>query len=177
MEKLTNKILLICIALIMVSCVTQRRCYEKFPPSISFEIKTMKRDSIIYRDTTLFVTLPGERSIDSIPVPCPVIPGYKPDTAFAETSLAWAKAWLSRSRIKLQLEQKDTTITVRLDNAIKEAYYWKSEYEKIKEVPPPQKYIPSAYKTAFWAWIIIIALALGLLALKIFKPKFLNFLK
>lgn len=32
---------------LLSSCITEKRCYEKFPPSV--------RDSIVYRDTTIFL--------------------------------------------------------------------------------------------------------------------------
>jgi hypothetical protein len=39
------------IIFLLSSCVTQRRCNEKFPPRESVEV----RDSIVYRDTTIII--------------------------------------------------------------------------------------------------------------------------
>lgn len=118
-----------------LSCATRRRCMEKFPVvSNTLRIITT-RDSIVVRDTTVFIKIPGEIVHDSVPIPCPPPPAsYIPDTAYAETSLTYAKAWWRYPVIKLLLVQKDTTIEQRLDSALKESYHFKSEYLKIKEV-------------------------------------------
>ena len=128
---------------------------QKFPPSAD-TIKIIEtRDSIIYRDTTVFIHLPGEVKIDSVKVPCPDLPpAYVPDTVRAETPLAYSYAYLANTgRLRLYLVQKDTTIHQRLENAIKESFYWRSEYEKITVKPEPVKYIPKLYKIALWILI------------------------
>jgi hypothetical protein len=159
------------------ACVTQRRCIAKFPP-VNETIKTEKiRDSLVYRDTTIYISLPGERVRDSVPIPCPSPPaGYIPKKVYAETSLAKASAWWSYPVIKLELVQKDTTIEKRLDNAVMEAYHWKSEYEKSK-VTQMVKYVPGIYKTALWALISVILAGIIYLVIKIFKSKIFKLLK
>ena len=159
--------------LVLTSCVTQRRCNAKFPPGRdTIKIETT-RDSIVYKDTIVYVKIPGEREIDSIPIPCPPPPSdYIPRRVYAETSLAKASAWWDYPVIKLELIQKDTTIERRLDNAIKEAYRWKSEYEKITIMPEQVKYIPKIYKQAMSICIFIFVLAflfMGWKAYKFFK--------
>lgn len=153
------------------SCVTQRRCNLKFPPTRdTIKIITI-RDSIIYRDTTIFITLPGERVIDSILIPCPDVPGYIPKKVYAETSLAKASAWWSYPNIKLELVQKDTTIERRLDNALKDAYHWKSEFEKITVTPQPVKYTPGFMKFCAFAFIGLVIGAIGYVILRLFVFK------
>lgn len=161
------------IAIMMTACVTQRKCNLKFPPSTESNIIVKVHDSLSYRDTIIFVKVPGDYKTDSVKIPCPSpAPGYIPDTAYAETSMAYAKAWFLYPNIKLSLTQKDTTIERRFKDALRESYYWKSEYSKVTVTPAPVKFIPGVYKTAFWLWILIIALGLSLLACKIFKPTF-----
>lgn len=131
------------------SCLTQKRCFEKFPiQADTVRIETIK-DSIAYRDTLIFITIPGDHSVDSVFVPCPPPPsGFIPDTARAETQLARAVAYWHYPVIKLELTQKDLTITSRLDSAIREIYHWKTEYEKIIAISPKKTPIPVIYKLA-----------------------------
>jgi hypothetical protein len=153
------------------SCVTSRKCLKRFPPSSESTVIERTKDSLIYRDTTLYVTLPGKIVRDSVSIPCPTLQppqgGAKsaPDTAFAETDLASAKAWYSRQRVHLELVQKDTTLQLQLDNAIKESFHWKSEFEKSKTIQQV-KYIPDAYRIAFWLWIFVFFIIALFLLLK-----------
>jgi hypothetical protein len=147
--------------LFLTSCATYRRCSIKFP-SVNDTIKiTTVRDSIVIRDTTIFIHLPGKTVIDSVQIPCPEVPHYVPKKVCAETSLASACAWWQYPSIRLELIQKDTTIVKRLDKAIKEAYYWRTLYEKVHITPAPVKYVPGFYKGCLWILIgeiLVIAL-------------------
>ena len=134
-------------------CITQKKCLKKFPASVDTVKIVITKDSIIYRDTTILIHLPGATVTDTVIIPCPPPPpAYVPDTARAETSLAVAKAWWKHPNIVLQLIQKDTTIERRLDSAIMEAYHWRSEYEKVT-VTQPVKYIPKFYLITTYIFI------------------------
>jgi hypothetical protein len=162
-----NAILIAFIAILFAGCVTQRRCNLRFPPSTETVTLITEHDSIVYKDTTIFVKLPGEYRIDSVTIPCPPPPAsYKPRRVYAETSLAKASAWWDYPVIKLELTQKDTTIEKRLEDANKEVYRWKNEYNKIVKVPPPVKYIPGIYKSALWGWILVIISAIIYVVIK-----------
>jgi len=161
---------LILVMLVVTSCATQRRCSKKFPPR-SDTIKIVRvRDSIIYRDTTVFIRLPGEKVTDSVTIPCPEIVNYIADTAKAETSLAKARAWWQYPKVRLELIQKDTTIERRLANAIKEAYHYRSEYEKITKIPDPVKYIPKIYQYSMMFSVVIILTVILWIVSKFVKP-------
>jgi hypothetical protein len=154
------------------SCVTQKACSKRFP-SVNDTVRiTTVRDSIVIRDTTIFIHLPGQTVTDSVPIPCPPPEvGYIPKKAFAETSLAIATAWWEYPFIRLQLVEKDTTIVRRLAGALKESYYWKTMYEKVHITPPPVKYTPKIYLIAFWLWIGVFVAIAGYIGLKIFVFK------
>ncbi len=164
------KTILITIAFLSVltGCITQRRCYNRFPPkSDTIKINTI-RDSIIYRDTTVYIEIPGEFHVDSIMIPCPPPPpSYVPRRVYAETSLAHASAWWSYPVIKLELIQKDTTILHRLDNALKEAYHWENEFNKITTVLPPVKFVPKWIKVLASIGGLFILALIGWVVLKI----------
>lgn len=163
-------ILLVLVALAGSSCATQRRCSRKFPPH-SDTIKIVHvRDSIVLRDTNFYIMLPGETVTDSVMIPCPEIINYIADTARAETSLAKAKAWWQYPRVRIELTQKDTTIEIRLKDALKEAHHWRSEYEKITKVPAPVRYIPKMYKYAMTFSLVIIFTVILWIVSKFIKP-------
>lgn len=153
--------------IVVSSCATRQRCLRKFqilPDTISV---VSYRDSIVYRDTVIKITIPGETVVDSVIIPCPPPPpAYVPDTARAETSLAIAKAWYSYTAIRLQLIQRDTTIEARLDSALREMYFWKSEYYKVT-IPgiPDKPKIPVYYKIAVLMWgFVFLAVLVSFLA-------------
>jgi len=154
------------------SCVTQRRCNSKFPPSRDTLRIVTTRDSIVYRDTIVKVEIPGDIQIDSVPIPCPPPPpppAYIPDTARAETDYAKAWAYFKYPNINLKLEQKASILEIKLDSAIQEAHYWKSEYEKITITPEPVKFIPKIYKQAMGICIFIFACVFIFIGWKVYK--------
>ena len=153
---------------VLSSCVTQRRCNYKFPSkNDTIRIETI-RDSIVIKDTTIYITLPGEVVHDSIEIPCPDPgPAYIPKKVTAETSLAKATAWWSYPVIKLELIQKDTTIEKRLNQALKESYYWKTEYKKIIVTPQPEKHIPGFYRFCTFCFMGIVLAGVGFAGFKL----------
>ena len=156
---------------LLSSCTTAKKCYRKFPPQTSTE--TIYRDSIRevikYRDTTLYIKIPGETITNTVFVPV-ASPGqnYIPDTARAENKYAIGKAWLDWPKIKLTLIQKPQTLEFQLKNAIKEANVYRQLYEKEKSKEVVQvRYVPKFVKIIAW-WGVIAFLALvAYLALKI----------
>lgn len=162
-------VLLFLSALAVSSCVTQSRCSKRFPLHADTIKIVQVRDSIILRDTTIYIKIPGESVTDSIMIPCPEIINYIADTAFAETTLAKAWAWWQYPGVRLKLIQKDTTIETRLEEAIREAYHWKSEYNKITKVPDPVRYIPKLYQYSMMFSAVIILSVILWIASKFIK--------
>jgi len=166
-----NRIWLIIAFLSVLNIGCSRKwCNTRYPPSVdSIRLETI-RDSIVVKDTTIYINLPGETVVDSVLIPCPDPgPVYIPKRVYAETSLARASAWWQYPVIKLELIQKDTTIIQRLDNAIKEKYYWKTLYEKLTIRPEPVKFIPGFYKFCTFAFLGIMIAGLGFAGFKLFK--------
>lgn len=103
--------------------------------------KVVKKDSIVYReklvykDTTIYKYLPGDTVFKNTYVYIDKNTGLiNSKKIYAFTSLAEASAWVSNSKLNLNLIQKDTTIEIRLDSAIKEATYWKERYQNSSSV-------------------------------------------
>ena len=145
-------------------CITQKQCYRKFPPLIDTVKIVLSRDSIVYKDTTLYLHIPGDTVWNTVEIPCPPPPpSYIPDTVTTETEYAHAMAWLDHPFIRLVLIQKPTDLEWRLDSAIKESYHWKELYIKESSVI---KTIPLLYRIALWVLVgMILANALFVLVL------------
>lgn len=102
--------LLILTAILLTSCVTQRRCYEKFPP----------QDTLItWHDTVYFVSLKTDTVYKT---------AHITDTVYASTGTAGGSAWVINDTIYLNVWQKDTIIQYR--DSIKTV-----EVTKVVELP------------------------------------------
>lgn len=164
-----KNIVLFAIAVLFLTSCSQRWCNTRYPvQSDTIRLETI-RDSIILKDTTVYVHIQGTFTTDSVIIPCPEVPGYVPQKVCKETDFASACAWWSYPTIKLELIQKDTTLAIRLENAIKEAYYYKTLYEKVHIIKPPEKYIPQIYKSAMSIVITIFAGVFVFMGYKIYK--------
>jgi len=160
----------IILLLIFTSCVTQKKCINKFPIQSNNTTIIESKDSIILKDTLIIINLPEKVIIDSIKIPCDEVPIYYiPDTVKVKTDFAEAKAWFSNKHIKIKLIQLDTILNIRLENAIKESYYWKNKYEHEVLVTKPIKYIPKIYKFSLTLWIGVIIAVGAYLGFKLFK--------
>lgn len=63
-------LLLASVALLMCSCVTQKKCDKKFPPVISKSDSIFNSTTIIYKDTTVHDTIPGDTILVEMSVEC-----------------------------------------------------------------------------------------------------------
>jgi len=164
MKYLTRTICLLLFLVSLQGCYTAKSYLRKFPPETSADtiVKHSVRDSLVYRDTTITVSIPGETIIDSIPIPCPdPPPEFIPDTLRVKTEFAAAKVWYSNRQIKVVLTQAGT-LQVKLDSALRESYEWREKYEQIlkKEVVTVKAKVGIVYKIALGAWILVFVLIL-----------------
>lgn len=143
------------------ACATVR----PVPVETTTHAETIVRDSIRWKDSTIYVQVPIERYVDVVPV-------Y--DTLKLETSLAKADAYVDtsthtlkghlenkRDSIRTIIKYQDRKVEIRKDSII------------VKEVPVevevPVRYVPSFYKWCL-AWSIVSLLLLTLwLYLKFFR--------
>ena len=113
-----NKFLLILTIAILASCSPQRRLarlLDRFP--LDSTIKIEYRDTIIYKDTTLYKYLPGEADTVELYVDVPI---SLPDTVLlTRTSLAEATAYLQDNILGLRLVQFDSLFQWKLDSALR----------------------------------------------------------
>lgn len=124
--------------------------------------KTVYRDSIVLKDTTIYKEILGMSIIDTFYINVPKEIPIPKDTAKAEVEFAYALAYInSRWNVQLELHQKDTLIKI-IEHLKMESYKWENKYRTEKQIIIQKiKYIPKFYKIAFWIIIIEFALLIG----------------
>lgn len=144
-------------------CATQKRCWEKWPPEVVIE--HVQSDTTIYRDTIIYIKLPSDTVTvtDTLTIPAPDaatgLPDwsmYVIDTLSVETELASAYSWLTPTEYSLQrhltIKDKDTTLLVQLDSAIRERDKYEALYKTEIHTAPP------VYKCPWWIKLISVAI-------------------
>ena len=126
-----KKLIYILPLIFLSACVSQQKCYNKFPP------KVIVKDSIVHRkiyvpvhDTIPFM-LPPDTIRDSVPVPCKQ--GKVKDVSLIkESELAKAHAYTRKGKLYLDLMQKDTIINKIIDDSIQTYVKDHYHFEQIK---------------------------------------------
>jgi len=124
--------------------------------------KTVYKDSIVLKDTTIYREILGMSIIDTFFVDVPKEVPIPKDTARAEVEFAYALAYINpRWNVQLELTQKDTLIEI-IEHLKMESYKWESKYRTEKQtIIQEVKHIPKVYKWAFWIVIVEFALLIG----------------
>lgn len=156
MKKITIVGILI---LLLASCVTQKRCFQKFPPQI------ITKDSIVLKDTTIYVpvkyTVPGDSVIIKDSIPCPDVQ-YKKEI---KSGSGRTRVEIEISRGKLKVDCKVDSLNNVIDSLavkLKTMESYKSEV-KIVEKPVIRKVVP------LWCWILLGVVILYLISPLIIK--------
>jgi hypothetical protein len=163
------KNLSILLAIILVSsCTTQRRCLKKYPPEV--KIERIVKDTTIYSDTIIEYILPTDTvlrvKLDTLYIPVGETFTYASDTLKAESNFAIAYTWLNLNQNTIQrslkVVDKDTTLLIKLENAIRE----RDRLEKILKtetyIQPPLKKHIRRIKFQWLIYGLIIGFIIGL---------------
>jgi hypothetical protein len=146
------------IVLVGCSCPTRlSRLMERCPPPTTSD--TIYNTVLVYRDTTIYRTIPGDTIRDSIVIPVEV---ELPEISLKQRStLAEATAWIRSQQLGLELIQYDSIFEFKLDSAI-----WESRdtitIVTIKSIP---KYIKPK---PFWKHGFLVLAGLVLITLVLF---------
>ena len=138
--------------IVLSSCVTQKKCLQKFPPSAS-------TDSVyIEKVKEVPVYLPGDTVNVEIPVSCP-----DQDLIKVENSKLKQEILIIKGKLISKLTVKPDTVKVPVIQTI----------EKIKEVkvPEPVKYVPKIAKAFAWIGGLCIALLIAYISRKFLPLK------
>ena len=162
----------------MVSCSPLKRIeriymhHPELRPTSTVEIRETRDTLIIVRDTTIYVELPADTTyVVSVPADVSIDSStwtITIDTLFASTNRAEAYSWVEANQLNLTLMDKDTTLEIRLENAIKESLYWYNMYVETTTVVPKAMVPPL---TAFmarvgWFTMILLLIVIGLVVFK-----------
>ena len=135
--------------------------FEQGCPWGGFDSSVSQKTIIMYRDSLIYVHIPGEIVHDSVLVP--VADSISTEVSILSTKYAISKAWIQNSRLQHTLEQVKTDIEKSVKGLNKEIYINK---EKIIRVPflveKPVK-IPLSWWQKFFlwsggvAWVVVVA--------------------
>ena len=166
---------IILIALLSTSCLTVKRiekhCSE-FAKVCVTEIET-KTDTIIktktvirYRDTTLYIEMPGREIIKEVPVY--IKEGIvESDLSVLVTPLARSNAQVVNSKLSHELIQVDTLILIKLQDALQTITIQEKQIETLKEkyVVTVKENKPLAKFTIKWFIESVILIVVGIFIL------------
>ena len=155
-------ILVLAAAVCLCGCVTQKRCLDKFPPDTITKIET--KTVIEYRDTTVFVHLPGDSVFVNVPIP--IIEPLNIPKLTARLPLARSSAWVDDGLLNLGLWLDSTTYKFKLDSAMSTVTDTVIIHNTdIIQIPAP---VPKRYKIAIWGLGggVIVLLLLSLIFFK-----------
>ena len=183
-----KNLIIISILLLSVSCMTVKRiskhCSE-FEKVCVTETK-IQTDTIIktktvirYRDTTLYIEMPGREIIKEVPVY--IKEGIvESDLSVLVTPLARSYAQVVNSKLSHELIQVDTLILIKLKDALKTITIQEKQIETLKE-----KYVVTVKENTnfakltikvFWGLLVVIVLGIGYLIFR-YKSKILKLFK
>jgi hypothetical protein len=148
---------LVFVALLMSGCVTQKRCEQKFPPQIITIDSVITKTETIYRDTTIFIELPGDTIRDTVEVTVKEgIANSRP--SIHETDLAWSMAQVVNGFLQHELIQKDSTLARVIENAIRESATTTDKTKLVTKIVE-KNYITSWQWFQIWLGRLLMALA------------------
>ena len=158
-------LLLILTVVIFSSCMTQKRCAERFPPQIVKETETITE--IVYRDTTVYVQIPADTVKLTDTMYVYLTPeGHQTRLSELHTELSFSTAQVVDGRLRHELFQKETEIERVIRNAIKEnSTHTTTTVDVIHEVP----YVTWWHKTASRFTIFILLSGFGLLVFRLVR--------
>ena len=167
METIKRLVKLLAIILIGLAVTS---CSPKIIKEVVTKDSIVYKEKIVYKDTTIYKYIPGDTVFKTTVVYVDKNTGLvNSKKLYAFTSLAEASAWVYNSKLFLNLIQKDTTIEIRLDSAIKEASYWKEKFQNSSTVVTKETF-KSPWYIKVLAWIG--SLSLVVIGLWIYKTKF-----
>lgn len=127
--------------LTFASCVTQKRCFEKFPPQV------ITKDSVVLKDTTIYVkkliVIPGDTVTLRDSIPCPDVQYHKVITSPS-----------GRTQAKVDIDKGKLTVDCQVDSlnkvidSLKVTLQQKESYHSQTQVVEKP-----VYKTPVWVWI------------------------
>lgn len=141
------RLLLFLSIVLFTSCVTQKRCAEKYPPEVSVKDSIIEKEVITYRDTTIIIPGDTVQIIDTIP--CPGIVYKKKATSKSgHTTID-----VSIDNGKLKVDCKTDSLQQVIDSLA--TIFKDRQHFKTTTVTYPVPVEIVKYKTPKWAWYLL----------------------
>lgn len=126
-------------------------------PKVSTVTTYRQIDSLVLRDSIIYVDVPRERIVDVVPV-------Y--DTLHLDTSVASATSWVDTATHTLKGDIENKAVPIEYKIQYVERYHVRDSIIT-QEVPVEVKVIETKYPTSFWIMLTGYAIALFILILKL----------
>lgn len=150
--------------LLLASCISQKKCYERFPPQI------ITKDSVVLKDTTIYLTIRDTIAGETVKVydsiPCPDLEYHK--EVSSKSGRTTAKVDISKG--KLSVDCKTDSIIKVLEDVRAQLKVSESYHSQTVVVDKPVV----EYKTPSWAWAL---LSLSIFGVLFFAYRIFNLLK
>lgn len=104
-------IILLLVTIIASSCITRKACERRFPTLIHDSTQIVTNTITVYRDTTLYIHIPGDTVFKSINI--------DEGVSLIKTPYTTSYAWVTDGILKHKLEQKDTAVLQNIKGALR----------------------------------------------------------
>jgi hypothetical protein len=118
---------------LMLACATQKRCNDRFPQQ-SFDSVVMKTVTI-YRDTTVFFSIPADTVHDTIRVLIDNNGLINSDVSFLQTQFAESRAFVNDGKLVHTLVQKDAEVSKTIEGAIQKMSSFSQSNKEVANMP------------------------------------------
>lgn len=140
------RILLLASMLFCLSCVTRKKCAERYPPQIITKDSIVEKENITYRDTTIVV--PGDSVQIHDSIPCPDVVYHKTITS----KIGKTKASVHINKGRLDVDCKTDSLRAVVDSLV--------TISKTKELHRTETIIHNVpvikYRVPQWCWWYIV---------------------
>lgn len=110
-DNLKLLLLMVLLSFIASSCITRKACDRRYSPISYDSVSVVTHTVTTYRDTTIYIHLPGDTVYKSI--------GLNEGVSELQTSFAKSYAWVKDGKLEHKLEQKDSIMQNKIDDGIK----------------------------------------------------------
>jgi hypothetical protein len=140
--------------------------FEQGCPWGGLDSSTSQKTTIMYRDSLIFVQIPGVTVHDSVMVP--IADTISTTVSILNTKYAISKAWIENSQLKHTLEQVKSDIGQNVKGINKESITNKEKIIKVPYLVEKPVKIPLSWWQKFFlwsgviAWVVVVALVVYL---------------
>ena len=137
--------------------------FEQGCPWGGLDSSTSQKTTMVYKDSLIFVHIPGEIVSDTVIVP--MADSISTTVSILNTKYAISKAWIENSQLKHTLEQVKSDIGQTVKGLNKEIYINKEKFVRVPYLVEKPVRIPMSWWQKFFlwsggiAWVVVVALA------------------